>query len=110
MRYDSHCRIYGQFFGVTPEQFQSYGTPLPYETVSFLGGATDIEHEGRLIDVTPLVDAAVALLPENREGHLDVIDHREWTITRYFIKNKKVEKETFDLDNILEHTKNDGNW
>jgi len=110
MRALSDYRVYGQVWGLTEELFEKIAEDAPFDTVDFEDGVLVLEHEGGWVDVESAVEDIASVLPEGGEGHVDFIDNLDWTITRYVLFPNGYESETFGCDDVLEHTKGEGNF
>lgn len=110
MRALSDYRVYGQVWGLTEELFEGIADETPFETADFEEGVLVLEHEGCWIDVESAVEDIASILPEGGEGYVDFIDNLDWTVTRYVIFPGGYESETYSCDDILEHTKGEGNF
>lgn len=110
MRALSDYRVYGQVWGLTEELFERIAAESPFETAVFEEGVLVLEHEGGWIDVESAVEDIVQALPEGGEGNVDLIDNLDWTVTRYVLFPGGYESETYSCDDVLEHTKGEGNF
>jgi len=110
MRPGVDFRIYGRIRGLSPEAAGKLAAEAPFETARAVAGGIEIEHEGRYVDVEEFLARAVSLLPEGGDGDVDVIDHEAWTITRYALRPGDLQAVSHGLDDVLDHTKNEGNF
>jgi hypothetical protein len=110
MRPGVDFRIYGRIRGLSPDVAVKLAAEAPFETARAEAGGIEIEHEGRFVDVEEFLARAVSLLPEGGDGDVDVIDEEAWTITRYALRPRGFEAVSHGLDDILDHTKGEGNF
>lgn len=109
MRAMSDYRVYVQVWGLGEEQTKTLMADSPFETAVIQDGALVMEHEGGWIDVEATVKDLAAILPEGGEGYVDLIDNQDWTVTRYAIFSGRYDAVTYSCDDVLEHTKGEGN-
>ena len=83
---------------------------LPHEAVSLSGGTLEIDFAGFYIDVEPFLERAATLLRAGDSGHLDHFDDENRVLTRYDLRPGGHESKSHRYDDILEHTKGEGNW
>jgi len=105
----SDYRVYGQVWGLSEEAAGRLAVELPFSSALFEDGVLVLEHEGGWIDVEEAARGIAEALPEGGEANVDLIDNVDWTVTRYAIYPGRCESETYNADDILEHTKNEGN-
>ncbi len=110
MRPGVEYRIYGRIRGIGPDVGQALAAEAPFDMVKVEEDGLSFEHEGRFVDTEGFVSLAVTLLPEGADGDVDVIDEPEWTITRYALRAGAFEVVRHGLDDVLEHTKGEGNF
>lgn len=103
-------RIYGRIRGLAPEAARELAAIAPFDTARAGAGGIEIEHEGRYVDVEEFLARAVALLSEGGDGDVDVIDEEAWTITRYALRPGDFQAVSHGLDDVLDHTKGEGNF
>lgn len=102
-------RVYGEIRGLSPEAWARLARACPFDEAAYGGGTLEIQHEGSFVDATGFMEALAAALGPEAEGHLDVIDNDDWTITRHVVQGGKWRFQTFGIDDVLENTKNEGN-
>lgn len=95
-------RVYGDFHGITPEIFEQLKEDIPFEQVEYDGVMLRVDHEGKFLDVDDFLELVVKLLPQGAWGALDYIDHVEWEVTRYTIRDGKIDSKTIPADNVLD--------
>jgi len=83
---------------------------LPEEAASLKGAVLDIDYAGRHIDVEEFLDTASLLLQKGESGHLDVFDDENSVLTRFELAGGGHASKSHRYDDILEHTKGEGNW
>ncbi len=105
----SGYRVYGQVWGLDAALAERLGAALPFAEASFEDGVLVLEHEGGWIDVEEAAGEIASALPPGGEANVDLIDNVDWTVTRYAIYPGGYDSETYNADDILEHTKNEGN-
>ncbi|QLA15116.1 hypothetical protein [Desulfolutivibrio sulfoxidireducens] len=110
MRPGVDCRVYGRIRGIGREVAALVAAEAPFDTVEMEADGISFEHEGRFVDAREFVARAVGFLPEGAEGDVDVIDNEAWTITRYALRGGAFEVTRHGLDDVLEHTKGEGNF
>ncbi len=110
MRPGAEYRIYGRIRGIGPDVARTLAAEAPFDTVGVEEDGLSFEHEGRYVDAEGFVSLAVTLLPEGADGDVDVIDEAEWAITRYALRAGAFEAVRHGLDDVLEHTKGEGNF
>jgi hypothetical protein len=110
MRAGADCRVYGRITGIGREVAEGLAAEAPFDTVEVMGDGLSFEHEGRYVDAEGFMARAVEVMPEGAEGDADVIDGSEWTITRYALRPGAFEAVRHGLDDVLEHTKGEGNF
>lgn len=65
-------------------------------------GVLDFVHEGHFIDVDNDLQQLETLLGAQARGIIDVINHQDWEMHRYTLKNNKFYRERIALDNALD--------
>jgi len=110
MRCAVDCRLYGQISGIDQKVFQRLEDHLPPEAASFAGGVMEIEYEGRAADLEDFLAAVAELLPPGGAGHLDHIDNELWRVNRYALRPGGFDLESYDVNDVLDHTKTEGNF
>jgi hypothetical protein len=103
------CRVYGEVRGLSPEAWTRLAPACPLESAVYRDGVLEFEHEGGWVDADGFLEALAQALSPGGEGHADVIDNDAWTISRYVLAPGRASSETFGLDDVLEHTKGEGN-
>ncbi len=83
---------------------------LPEDTATLDGDSLDIEYAGFWIDAEPFLEASARLMHTGDNGHLDVFDDEAGAIIRYDLAPGGHTSVTHRYDDILEHTKGEGNW
>lgn len=102
-------RIYGEVRGLTDAVWAELSGECPFEAAVYKDGVLAIEHEGGWVDADSFMEIVAAALAPGGEGHLDVIDNEAWTITRYTLAPGKCASHLFNIDDVLENTKSEGN-
>ena len=103
-------RVFGQVTSSDPAGLAALGHTLPLDAWSVAGHRLDIEYAGRFLDVEEfLAAAATAMLPGD-EGHLDIFDDEAGRLTRMTLACGGHTSKSHRYDDILEHTKGEGNW
>lgn len=110
MRPGVDVRIYGRIRGLAPDVARELAALAPFDTATAGPDGIEIEHEGRHVDVEEFLARAVAALGEGGDGDVDVIDEEAWTITRYALRRGAFEAVSHGLDDVLDHTKAEGNF
>jgi len=103
-------RLYGQVTLSYPERLSRLAGTLVSEAVSISGNVLDIDYAGRHTDVEEFLDTAATLMEEGDSGHLDMFDDESSVLTRYELSHGGHTFKTHRYDDILEHTKGEGNW
>ena len=83
---------------------------LPNEAAQMSGPTLDIDYEGLALDPRDFLDLAAEILRQGDTGHLDVFDDQAGVFTRYELTPGERAAKSFRYDDILEHTKREGNW
>jgi hypothetical protein len=110
MRSAVDCRLYGEISGIDHKVFQRLEDHLPPEAASFRDGVMRIEHEGRAADLEDFLAEAARLMPAESSGHLDHIDNELWRVNRYTLRPGGFDLESYGVDDVLDHTKAEGNF
>lgn len=110
MRPGVDYRIYGRIRGLLQDAAARLAAEAPFEVARAGAEGLEIEHEGRYVDVEEFLARAVMLLGEGGDGDVDVIDNEAWTITRYALRPGAFEAVSHGLDDVLDHTKGEGNF
>lgn len=103
-------RVYGQVESASSATLAALLAALPDAAASVEGGRLEIDHEGFYFDPDPFLEAAAELLAPEESGHLDLFDEDERSLTRFELARGGHTAKTFRYDDILEHTKGEGNW
>ncbi|GAB6038526.1 hypothetical protein JCM15519_30850 [Fundidesulfovibrio butyratiphilus] len=103
-------RVYGQVESSSPATLAALLAVLPDDAGGIEGKRLEIEHEGFYFDPDPFLEAAAVLLAPGEGGHLDLFDEDERSLTRIELAHGGHSAKTFRYDDILEHTKGEGNW
>ena len=103
-------RVFGQVSLADPEALKLLAATLPPDAVSVSGMVLDIDYAGFFIDVEEFLDEAAKLMKSNGTGHLDVFDDENQVLTRYDLATGGHASKRHRYDDILEHTKGEGNW
>lgn len=109
MRLGPDLRVYGEVRGLSEAAWKALAPECPFADVRYADGLLEIEHEGGWVDGEPFLEALVAALDPDGDGHVDLIDNEAWTITRCVLGPGKRACQTFGLDDVLENTKGEGN-
>ena len=94
-------RTYGDFHGLSQEDFDSVRDEIPYPQVSFKDGVLKVDHEGKFIWIDDFLERMAELLADKGWGGVDFIDHLDKKITRYDIRAGKITQKTIDFDQAL---------
>ncbi len=94
-------RTYGDFHGLSQEDFEAIRDEIPYPQVEFKDGVLKVDHEGKFIWIDDFLDRMVELLGDKGWGGVDFIDHLDKKLTRYDIRGGKMTKKTIDFDQAL---------
>jgi len=109
VRLASDLRVYGEVRGLPESAWKALALDCPLEQADWADGLLSLEHEGRWVDALSFLEAVAEVLPPGGDGHADVIDNQDWTITRCLVRPGKLESQTFGIDDVLENTKAEGN-
>ncbi|THB68925.1 MAG: hypothetical protein D6E12_05655 [Desulfovibrio sp.] len=99
---DHGIRVYAELSGLTAEACQTLAGSYPFEDVSCKDGEAELEFEGVYFPVEEFVEEAAQVLGKDGTGTVDVIDHGEWTFTRYRIKYGEWTFKTRQVDDSLD--------
>ena len=102
-------RVFGQVRLADAAAVARLAETLPDDAASQDGGALEIDFQGFYIDVEPFLELAAALMRPGDSGHLDHFDDEHGVLTRYDLLPGGHESRSHRYDDILEHTKNEGN-
>jgi len=94
-------RIFGEIKGLEPETIDS----LSRKSLSpfrLRDNRLEIEYEGPYIDIEPLLDEIAGALEEVGHGHVDCIDHENWEVIRYLIRQGAWSSRRINPDDVLE--------
>jgi len=103
-------RVFGQVRLKDAQGLKRLGGTLPMEAWSIAGDTLDIEYVGRFLDVEEFLDAAARVIEPGDEGHLDIFDDEAGRLTRMTLAGGGHTSKSHRYDDILEHTKGEGNW
>ena len=96
-------RIFGHIQGIIPNRLPQLLHQLNPEVFTpHKNNALDVEYEGRYLDVEPELDIVVEALAPDGEGHVDAIDHENWTLRRYTLQSGSWTCREVDPDGALE--------
>jgi hypothetical protein len=104
------CRLYGEVSGIDKAAHGRLEDCLPAEASTFKDGVMAIEHEGRAVDLEDFLAEAARLMPPESSGHLDHIDNEQWRVNRYTLRSGGHDLESYNIDDVLDHTKAEGNF
>jgi len=110
MRSAVDCRLYGEINGLDHGLFLRLEDRLPPGAASFRDGVMEIDYEGRAADLEDFLAEAAEVMPPGSSGHLDHIDNELWRINRYGLRPGGFDLESRGLNDILDHTKAEGNF
>ncbi|WP_243312657.1 hypothetical protein [Fundidesulfovibrio agrisoli] len=102
-------RVFGQVRLGEPDGVVRLAATLPDDAASVDGHTLEIEFQGFYIDVEPFLELAAQLMRPGDSGHLDHFDDEHGVLTRYDLRPGAHEGKSHRYDDILEHTKNEGN-
>jgi len=103
-------RVFGQVKLRNARGLEALSGTLPQEAWSVSGSTMDIEHAGRFLDVEEFLDVAARIMGPGDEGHLDIFDDEAGRLTRVTLTGGGHTSKSHRYDDILEHTKGEGNW
>ena len=103
-------RLFGRVRLAEAAGLAELAATLPEDAATLDGQALDIEYAGFWIDIEEFLDASARLLQIGDSGHLDVFDDEAGVILRYDLAPGKHTWVTHRYDDIMEHTKGEGNW
>lgn len=103
-------RAYGQVESASPATLFALQATLPDDAARVDADSLEIDHEGVFFDPEDFLEAAAVLLAPGEGGHLDLFDEDERRLTRFELAHGGHSAKTFRYDDILEHTKGEGNW
>lgn len=109
-RYRPDLRLFGQVRLAAPEALPRLAATLPGDAASLHGSVLEIEYSGFVIDVEAFLTLAAQLMRPGDSGHLDVFDDESGMLTRYDLAAGGHASKTHRYDDIMEHTKAEGNW
>lgn len=95
-------RVYGDFHRLPPVAYEQIRDAIPFDQVDYADGVLRVDHEGKFLDVDEFLETILELLPEDGWGALEYIDHVEWEVTRYTLKNGELKSTTLPADNVLD--------
>lgn len=96
-------RVYGHI-AAAPEPVISRIAQIlaGYELSRQIDGSLDFVHEGLWRDVQGDLQAILDILGTPGRGVVDVIDHAEWRMTRYFLENGGIRAVPTHLNHALD--------
>lgn len=103
-------RLYGQFRLASQEDASRLAAALPHDAVTLDGAVADIDYAGFFVDTEEFLELAAALMQPGDEGHLDVFDDENRVLTRVELAPGGHAAKSHRYDDIMEHTKGEGNW
>jgi len=103
-------RLFGQLRLADPEALAALAATLPREARSLSGNVLDIDYAGFHLDLEDFLDQTARRMRPGDEGHLDAFDDEARVLTRHQLAPGGHESKSHRYDDILEHTKGDGNW
>lgn len=103
-------RLFGRVRLADAGSLPTLATTLPEDAAALDGDALDIEYAGFWVDIEDFLDASVRLMQAGDSGHLDVFDDEAGVIVRYDLAPGGHTSVTHRYDDIMEHTKGEGNW
>lgn len=95
-------RIYGDFHGLTPEQYEQVKDEIPFEQVEYGNNVLRVDHEGVFLDIDDFMERMAEVMGEGAWGAVEFIDHIEWEVTRYKIRNGEITSAKVKVDNVLD--------
>ena len=98
-------RSYGDFHGLSEADYQAVKDDIPHPQVRYENGVLSVDHEGEFLFVDDFLERMAELLGPDGWGKLDVIDHVDWTMTRYVIENGSITSHDISLNEVLEPCK-----
>ena len=103
-------RLFGQVTMADPQALRALAATLPDEAASLDANVLDIEYAGFHLDVDDFLDTAARLMHPGDSGHLDVFDDEAGLLTRLELAPGGHDSKSHRYDDIMEHTKGEGNW
>ena len=103
-------RVYGQAALADATSLSRLAATLPPDAWTLSEGLLDIDYAGFFLDVGDFLDTAAKLMHKGDHGHLDVFDDEHQVLTRYDLAGGGHGVKSHRYDDILEHTKGEGNW
>lgn len=110
MRLEPALRVYGEIRGLDRAAWEALAGVCPFAAARSAAGVVSFTHEGGWVDAEAFVQAVAAALGPDGEGDVDIIDNAAWTFTRYRLIPGNIEKQSFGIDDVLEHTKQEGHY
>lgn len=110
MRLEPALRVYGEVRGLDRAGWEALVAVCPFDEARYADGVLSLTHEGGWVDAEALVRALAASVGPDGEGDLDIIDNAAWTFTRYRLTPGNFTKQCFGIDDVLEHTKAEGQY
>ena len=99
---DHGLRVYAQLTGLDEHSFERLVSGLDFDLAEFTQGEAELEFEGVYFDAEAFADQAAAALGQAGSGVMDLIDHGEWTFTRYRFKDGAWTCKTRKVDDSLD--------
>lgn len=93
-----------------PARLRALADTLPEDAAVLNGDTLDVEYAGFHRDIAEFLAAADRMLRPGESGHLDVFDDSAGVIIRYDLAPGGHTWVSHSYDDILEHTKGEGNW
>ena len=103
-------RLFGQVTLKNPDGLAALSHTLPSDAWSITGNSLDLDYAGRFLDIEEFLSAAARLMRQGDVGHLDIFDDEAGVLTRMTLGPKGHTSQSHRYDDILEHTKGEGNW
>ncbi|GFK95208.1 hypothetical protein NNJEOMEG_03066 [Fundidesulfovibrio magnetotacticus] len=103
-------RLFGRVRPANPGDLPRLAATLPPDASTRDGDTLDIDYAGLHLDLEDFLQEARRLLGQEGEGHLDAFDDEARVLTRYELSAAGHAAKTHRYDDILEHTKGEGNW
>lgn len=103
-------RLFGQFRLAAPGHAARLADALPHDAVTLDGATGEIDYAGFFVDTEEFLELAASLMQQGDEGHLDVFDDENRVLTRHELAPGGHQSRSHRYDDILEHTKGEGNW
>ncbi len=95
-------RTYGDFYGLSPEDFERIRPGLPFSKVVYRDGVLSVDFEGHYIDVEVFLDEIAPLLGEKGSGKLDFIDQIDNALIRYVVEKRAWKAHHIDVEHVVD--------